>query len=147
MDDNWEARWGLDPAVDDSGDDADGDGLTNLEEYLLGLNPANPDCDGDGLPDGLELSVGMDPHRNDLNDDNNGNSWANIFDLLFGLDPNAAPPTPELEVDLATGDVITPGNAHHSYRACRECRELLLPLRTQPGRGASRLQLPGGVQR
>ncbi|MFN3200691.1 MAG: thrombospondin type 3 repeat-containing protein [Bradymonadia bacterium] len=34
--------------------DADGDGLSDEEEELLGLNPNSPDTDGDGLPDGYE---------------------------------------------------------------------------------------------
>jgi hypothetical protein len=36
--------------------DDDNDGLTNDEEGTLGLNPSNPDCDLDGMPDGPDLS-------------------------------------------------------------------------------------------
>lgn len=32
--------------------DADGDGLSDIEEALLGTDPANPDTDGDGIVDG-----------------------------------------------------------------------------------------------
>ena len=35
--------------------DFDGDGLPNQEERLLHTNPASPDTDGDGRPDGREL--------------------------------------------------------------------------------------------
>jgi len=35
--------------------DFDGDGLLNQEERALGTDPASPDTDGDGRPDGLEL--------------------------------------------------------------------------------------------
>ncbi len=35
--------------------DNDNDGLSNSEEATLGSNPNNPDTDGDGLQDGLEL--------------------------------------------------------------------------------------------
>lgn len=39
MPDGWETAHGLDPAVDDSGDDPDGDGFTNLQEFLAGTDP------------------------------------------------------------------------------------------------------------
>ncbi len=57
IDDYWEVIAGLDPLVDDAADDPDGDGRTNLEEYLNSgyfyTNPFNPDTDGDGLCDGV----------------------------------------------------------------------------------------------
>jgi pectate lyase len=37
MPDDWEAARGLDPRVDDSAKDRDGDGYTNVEEYINGL--------------------------------------------------------------------------------------------------------------
>jgi hypothetical protein len=43
----------------DSGaaDDPDGDGLTNLREYQTGLNPTDPDSDGDGLLDADNIAA------------------------------------------------------------------------------------------
>jgi YD repeat-containing protein len=41
--------------------DADGDGLANAYEILLGTDPFNPDTDGDGFSDGLEVTAGSDP--------------------------------------------------------------------------------------
>ena len=41
MGDAWEADNGLDPTVADGDLDADGDGYTNLEEYLLGTDPTS----------------------------------------------------------------------------------------------------------
>ena len=38
-------------------DDIDGDGLSNLTEYDLGTDPANPDTDADGLNDGDEVGL------------------------------------------------------------------------------------------
>jgi hypothetical protein len=53
MDDVWESENGLDPAIDDSALDPDGDGFTNLEEFLLGTDPTvnvdeDPDTDDPG---------------------------------------------------------------------------------------------------
>ncbi len=64
MDDFWEEdhdACGLDPLSDDAQDDADGDWLTNLDEYLIGSDPCNPDTDGDCMIDGEEVQVGSDP--------------------------------------------------------------------------------------
>ena len=41
--------------------DADADGLTNLEEFKEGTNPVDEDSDGDGWADGDELESGTDP--------------------------------------------------------------------------------------
>lgn len=43
MDDNWEIKHGLDPTVDDSLEDKDGDGIPNIEEYLDYSNPDDPE--------------------------------------------------------------------------------------------------------
>ncbi len=60
--DVWEARFGLDPLDPlDVHEDADGDGLTNMNEYILGTHPSHPDTDGDGMPDGWESSYEFDP--------------------------------------------------------------------------------------
>ncbi|WP_244981472.1 adventurous gliding motility protein AgmC [Corallococcus exercitus] len=50
--------------------DSDNDGLTDAEEVVLGTNPNNPDTDGDGIPDGIEVKVGgTDPLDDDSDDD------------------------------------------------------------------------------
>jgi hypothetical protein len=46
--------------------DADGDGLSGIVEQSLGTDPDNPDTDGDGFSDSLEISeLGSDPLDSD----------------------------------------------------------------------------------
>lgn len=65
MPDDWELAHGLNPLdPSDAGLDPDGDGLTNLEEYLAGTSPGEGghDSDGDGVDDGTEVRQGSDPN-------------------------------------------------------------------------------------
>jgi hypothetical protein len=55
MPDWYEIRCGLNKYVNDAALDKDGDGLTNLEEYLLGTRADIADTDGDGVSDGDEV--------------------------------------------------------------------------------------------
>jgi hypothetical protein len=67
MTDGFEVQNYLNPSdASDASQDADGDGLTNLQEYELGTDPHNADSDGDGVWDGDENDGGSDP--NDPND-------------------------------------------------------------------------------
>jgi hypothetical protein len=53
MPDGWEVMHRFNPAdAADANEDADDDGLTNLQEYEHGTDPNNPDTDGDGSWDG-----------------------------------------------------------------------------------------------
>ncbi|MDE0597361.1 MAG: hypothetical protein OSB65_19130 [Roseibacillus sp.] len=52
----------LDKNVDDAAGDLDGEGVSNLDEFLSGTDPNLADTDGDGLSDGTE---GMEELRGD----------------------------------------------------------------------------------
>jgi len=56
----WELKYFGNDSQTESGD-PDLDGLTNLQEYQLGTNPADPDTDYDGIGDGQELFDGTQP--------------------------------------------------------------------------------------
>jgi len=74
MPDDYESAYGFNPYdALDANDDADGDGLINLDEYNLGTDPTLTDTDGDGVDDGFDgypldsqQSSCLDPIQNDL---------------------------------------------------------------------------------
>lgn len=85
--DAWEKKNGLDPTIDDSGLDDDGDGLTNLQEFQLGTDPRSKDSDGDGMPDHWEYEQGLDPtDALDGTNDRDGDGFSNSEEYLAGTD-------------------------------------------------------------
>lgn len=87
MRDKWELTYGLNTSIDDSSDDADGDGLTNLREFQLRLNPISDDTDSDGMPDGWEVDNGLDPLKDDAEKDPDGDGQTNLQEFNAGTDP------------------------------------------------------------
>ncbi len=92
----------LDSACDDSkpaaagdrtssgttGDDADGDGVSDTDEREAGTDPDTADTDGDGLPDGQERDLGTQPGDQDT--DHDGIPDAEEADSGGKLDPTSA---------------------------------------------------------
>jgi hypothetical protein len=94
--DSWEEDHDLDPEVPSDGNgDADGDGLSNHQEYLLGTNPNEADSDGDGLLDGFEIDNNLVPTNGDQDgngindglDDFDGDGATNSSEQDSGSDP------------------------------------------------------------
>jgi hypothetical protein len=57
-----EYEYGTDPNADDRYIDSDGDGLSNYDEIkVYGTDPFNADTDGDGVNDGDEIDAETDP--------------------------------------------------------------------------------------
>jgi len=79
--------------------DTDCDGLGDLEEYILGISPLQPDSDGDGMNDGWErryMGAGFDPTvdnaadsnpSNDIDADPDGDGLENGEECEWGTDP------------------------------------------------------------
>jgi len=64
-----EFLWGSDPTISDS----DGDSLSDYDEvHGHGTDPANPDTDGDGLTDDLEIANNLDPLSSNYDSDRDG---------------------------------------------------------------------------
>ncbi len=51
----------IDPSIAGSGADSDGDGLSDSKEQALGSDPAKPDSNDNGTPDGEEVQSGFNP--------------------------------------------------------------------------------------
>ncbi len=83
---DWEIEYNLDPWLNDANGDADGDGLTNLEEYLNNANPLVNDTDSDGLSDYEEVNdYETKPDDSDSDDDDLSDKEEV---LIYFSDPN-----------------------------------------------------------
>ena len=103
--DGWEAAHGMNPLVANTGDprtdassDPDFDGLTNMDEMVLGTDPFQPDTDGDGREDGWAAQYGFDPctHNgqtertdDDANADSDGDGLTNAEECAWGTNPGS----------------------------------------------------------
>lgn len=78
----------------DSSLDSDGDGLTNIQEVIIGCNPYQKDTDGDGLDDCLEDYLGLSPIKKDTDnngiddghEDTDGDGLSNLDEIKFSCE-------------------------------------------------------------
>jgi hypothetical protein len=96
MPDGWEVGNTLNPLINDSAEDPDGDTLSNLGEYQNLTDPQNRDGDNDDLQDGPEVLIyGTDPNDIDSDSDGMDDSW----EVINGLDPLTDDSTGDLDND------------------------------------------------
>lgn len=102
------------PAV--NGADADGDGLSDRAEALLGTGANAPDSDGDGLPDGAELAATRFGHVTDpATADTDGDGSRDDEEWVAGTDPrNAGSLFRIARIDGA--QIAWPGVTERQYR-------------------------------
>ncbi|HUT69840.1 MAG TPA: choice-of-anchor U domain-containing protein [Desulfatiglandales bacterium] len=108
--DAWEVAYFGDLSQDGS-DDFDGDGLSDLNEYLNGTAPTREDTERDGMPDGWEVTYGLDPLGDDADQDLDHDGINNLDEYLAGSHPaNGEPYAPVLSLpsDGAGGVSLTP---------------------------------------
>ena len=88
----WEEMHGLDPLdPSDAAVDADGDGLSSLEEFRACSDPRLVDTDGDGMPDAWESARGLGPFDwRDAAEDADGDGLSNLDEFLAGSDVRLA---------------------------------------------------------
>jgi hypothetical protein len=84
------------------GTDTDHDGLSDSDEPTYGANPTNPDTDGDGLPDGVEVfTYGSNPLLVDTDDDN----YTDPEEVALGKSPSTF--CKVMKADLDKDHVVT----------------------------------------
>ena len=82
MPDAWEDLHGFNKnSATDATTNADADTLNNRDEFLAGTDPRNPDTDGDGINDAVELANGSNPLLASRQPDLAGKLWPNGEDL------------------------------------------------------------------
>lgn len=91
MSSRWELWYGLDPLVDDSMLDSDGDGYSNMEEFQQDRHPLvnDEDEDGDGMPSDWEVRYRpvLDYEVDDADEDPDNDGFTNIEEYRNGTDP------------------------------------------------------------
>jgi hypothetical protein len=118
----------------DAAQDQDSDGLTNLQEFMLGTNPGNADTDGDGVNDGAEVNraagatnpLNPDTDQDGLGDgvetgtgvfvsanntgtnplvaDTDGDTFADGLEVLYASNPNNVNSVPNFSAPLVNLD-------------------------------------------
>ncbi|WP_367871429.1 chitobiase/beta-hexosaminidase C-terminal domain-containing protein [Luteolibacter sp. Populi] len=83
--------------------DSDFDGLSDLAESFIGTNPALPDTDGDGIPDGWEEDHDLDPlDPSDATTDTDGDGATALEEYEAGTDPGSPLSLPPVRPEIVS---------------------------------------------
>lgn len=87
----WEDQFFPDLYTQGPSDDSDSDGMTNLQEYYLALNPTDgiSDTDADGMPDWWEVQFFGYTLSHDPNGHDDDDGVKNLYEYMVGADPLA----------------------------------------------------------
>ncbi len=112
--DPWELSW---PLVTDlsqlsGSSDFDGDNSTDLEEFIIGTDPTNPDTDEDGLVDGVETNTGIfvsafDTGTDPANPDTDGDRLLDAVETASGEFVNLSNTGTNPHTGDSDGDTLT----------------------------------------
>lgn len=117
--DSWELAHGLNISLNDRETDLDGDGLTNLREYILHTLPESEDSDNDQIPDKWELDHGFDPLSNrDARQDVDYDGATNYEEYVDGTDPRDVSMTLRAATYVMAGDPLCPPEFADGTLAC-----------------------------
>lgn len=129
MVDTWELNNGLNPNLDDSLGNPDGDSYTNIEEYNADFDPhvaesdgvvsgrsalfvvdireVAPDQDDDEMPNEWEILYGLDPAVDDAASDPDADGMTNLEEYNGGWNPNVADKLTDLTAESADCNIDT----------------------------------------
>ncbi|KXH74327.1 MAG: hypothetical protein AM326_09960 [Candidatus Thorarchaeota archaeon SMTZ-45] len=116
MPDKFEIDVGLDPNNPaDGNQDADGDNLSNAQEYSRGLNLFSIDSDSDLMDDLWEVENGLDPLVDDSMLDLDGDGITNLQEYLNGTNPQIPEAMETTVIWIATPVLVIAGISAFVY--------------------------------
>jgi hypothetical protein len=155
MDDQWEILYGMNPISQWEGesfvthdDDLDGDGVSNIKEYVYRRNPtvADPvipliidysgDSDADLMSLAYETANGLDTGFNDSMDDKDRDGFPNVWEFIRGTrsDDQDDFPQPDYIVDKDSGTFSVSDNIFSSLgEAARFANSYFVSDISRPG--------------